>query len=445
VHLAVGWIYFGAAWLSLVVINGILSFMLTPGDWITTRSFWDGVLNPTYLPSVVARTAGAVGLAGVYALMTAAWMTDGQLKARVARYAGLRWVVPAALVLPVSFWWYLSAAAGAGIPVREIFGAPAMSLTAIVSAAFSGPASGHPIAQRAVVALTIASVVLLLVTVATVSWRRTAFGRISAGVAMASAFVMLGSAEWIREDLRKPYVIGGYMFVTGVRVSPPAAVPLPGGPDRLAIAAISEAGVLESALWARQQASTGDTTRDEIARGHELFRLSCAACHTTDGYLALRPQVTGISVAGAGGLLARLARPVDAHGAPSLWGAADTQLVSWRDRMMPPFPGTPDERRSLAVYLAHLGGASPEAIAHAEKAAALGARLFDENCSACHARDADYPFDPKGRQADELYALLGRLPQVNDIMPAFEGSDAERRSLADYLATLGPAHDGGAR
>jgi cytochrome bd-type quinol oxidase subunit 1 len=47
-HMTVGWIYFWAAWLSLVVINGILTFMLTPGGWLTTRSFWDGILNPTF-------------------------------------------------------------------------------------------------------------------------------------------------------------------------------------------------------------------------------------------------------------------------------------------------------------------------------------------------------------------------------------------------------------
>ena len=33
-HLIVGWIYAGSAWASLVIINGILTFMLTPGDWL---------------------------------------------------------------------------------------------------------------------------------------------------------------------------------------------------------------------------------------------------------------------------------------------------------------------------------------------------------------------------------------------------------------------------
>ena len=44
-HLIVGWIYFVAAWMSLFVINGILSFMLTPGRWLQTQSFCGRVLQ----------------------------------------------------------------------------------------------------------------------------------------------------------------------------------------------------------------------------------------------------------------------------------------------------------------------------------------------------------------------------------------------------------------
>ena len=37
-HLAVGWVYAAASFCTLVIINGILSFMLTPGDtWLSRR------------------------------------------------------------------------------------------------------------------------------------------------------------------------------------------------------------------------------------------------------------------------------------------------------------------------------------------------------------------------------------------------------------------------
>ena len=70
-HMTLGWIYFVFAWLSLFVINGILTFMLTPGTWLATGNFWDGFFNPTFWPSLVLRSAIAVMLAGLYALLVA--------------------------------------------------------------------------------------------------------------------------------------------------------------------------------------------------------------------------------------------------------------------------------------------------------------------------------------------------------------------------------------
>jgi len=42
-----------------------------------------------------------------------------------------------------------------------------------------------------------------------------------------------------------------------------------------------------------------------------------------------------------------------------------------------------------------------------------------------------------GKSADEIQALLGRLPELNEVMPPFEGTDEEKRALAEYLAALG--------
>jgi hypothetical protein len=114
----VGWILGG-----LVVISGILSFMLTPGAWVRTHGFLAGLLNPSFIPSVLARTAAAFGLAGLYALLTASRLRDTALKEKVARYAG-RWVLPMALVLPVAIVLYLGAAFLSGIPLGEPLGGP---------------------------------------------------------------------------------------------------------------------------------------------------------------------------------------------------------------------------------------------------------------------------------------------------------------------------------
>jgi mono/diheme cytochrome c family protein len=42
--------------------------------------------------------------------------------------------------------------------------------------------------------------------------------------------------------------------------------------------------------------------------------------------------------------------------------------------------------------------------------------------------------------------MIGRLPAINEMMPAFEGTEEQRKALADYLAALpGQAPKGGAR
>jgi hypothetical protein len=103
-HMAVGWIYFIAAWMSLVVINGIITYMLTPGRWLETKSFWDGFLNPTYFPSVFIRTAICLGLAGLYGLITAL-RHKSPLREKIVRWSG-QWILTGYVLAPLFGWWY---------------------------------------------------------------------------------------------------------------------------------------------------------------------------------------------------------------------------------------------------------------------------------------------------------------------------------------------------
>jgi cytochrome bd-type quinol oxidase subunit 1 len=107
-HMAVGWIYFWAAWLSLFVINGIICFMLTPGEWLKTGGFWDGFFNPTFWPSLVLRTGICLVLAGVYAMLVAARERDVGFKVRLVRYNAW-WAIAGLAVVVPSFLWYWKA------------------------------------------------------------------------------------------------------------------------------------------------------------------------------------------------------------------------------------------------------------------------------------------------------------------------------------------------
>lgn len=414
-HLAIGWIYFIAAWLSLAVINGILSFMLTPGRWIVTNAFWDGILNPTYLPTLVARTAGALALAGAYGLLTLAWTGNQRLRERLVRPLAFRWVIPGTVFLGLSLVWIASAASAAGVPVAGVLGTSG-GFWGIVRGLFASPTVGQRIGRIAArVALNgmLISVLIALL----IAWpRRTMLTRTSAVLMMIAALVVVGGLEWTREVLRKPYIISNYMLVTGLRVT---------GPPPFTVDDVRERGAIQSARWLQQPPEDAQGIDRDDAIGREVFRSQCAVCHTRAGYLAIEPLVRGASVT-------TLDRVID-------------QLAAWRGRRMPPFAGTEVEHHALAVHLALMGGATREALAAVRTTQQGGAQIFEDNCAMCHGPQQDFPFQANGRSADAFYEMIGRLPKISEAMPAFEGTDAERHELAEHLATLEYSRTGGGR
>jgi mono/diheme cytochrome c family protein len=153
-------------------------------------------------------------------------------------------------------------------------------------------------------------------------------------------------------------VIGRYMFVNEIRVAP-AGRQATGGPgsvdgdDRFSLAAVRRAGVLNATLWTRLPTSPGttDPLRRLEAEGREVFRLACAKCHTVDGYLAIRPLVSGRSREALTAIVGHLTTADrEPAGASAMW--------TWRGRRMPPFPGTEAERDALAAYLTSLPAAA---------------------------------------------------------------------------------------
>ena len=201
------------------MIAGILAFMLTSGDWPRTRGFADGFFNPTYLPMVALRTAVAVGLAGLYALFAASFLKDADLKARVARWSATRWIVPAAVLVPLALLWYLSAAAGAGVAVAETLGREVGLARRRPRRASSGRRAPGTRSCAGPRAWRVGGTALLVVaSLALVALRARRYGRLEAGLLMALGLVSMGGSEWVREGLRKPWVIDRHMFVNGVRV-----------------------------------------------------------------------------------------------------------------------------------------------------------------------------------------------------------------------------------
>ena len=442
-HVAVGWIYFAASWASLVAISGILSFMLTSGSWPATQRLADAWWNPTCVPMIAFRTGAAVFLAGLYALFAAAFVSDRETKARVARWSATRWIAPAAVAIPLALVWYLAAAGGAGVDVAETRGARSAAPGALVSAVFSGGAGGHPIVRAAARAVLVGSAALLVLSLAVGLARSRRYGRLEAAALMALGLLCVGAGEWVREGLRKPWLVDRHLFVSGVRVGR-------AGADPLALDSLASRGVLATARFghAPDAYRPGDPSFEglpaeeraavEADAGRELFRLECAVCHTQRGHLGIRRLVAGRSVPAITAVLDAAAVPRTAAGGEGSWSDPGVRVATWLGRRMPPFAGTAAEKRALAVHLARVGGDARAGL-ELPAAAAGGAAAFAQYCEMCHGPDAGWPIAAlvRGRSAPELYDLIGRLPQVREEMPPFSGTPEERDALARYLADVG--------
>jgi len=293
-HLRVGCIYFGAAWASLLVINGILTFMLTPGRWIETPTFAAAYFNPGMVPSLVVRTAVCIALAGVYALLTSASIPEPALRSAIVGYAA-KWLLAGTVIIPFAGIWYISTLPASareismgGAPAVTIFAGLSIFFSALVMAfAYFGP-HRRPRQFNAVFAFLLA--VLALSTTAV--------------------------TEWVREAVRKPYIIYGYMYSNGMRVAD--------------LGSIQAAGILKSARWVRRH----EVDPKALERtGEEIYRVQCASCHTVDGYNSIRFEVKGWS-----------------------WSMIDYQLahLSSLKGYMPGFVGTEAERQALGAWLVTL-------------------------------------------------------------------------------------------
>ena len=301
-HVIVGWIYAITAWLSLFVINGILSFMLSPagdvapGTFDLSRAFF----NPTFWPSLLLRTVSSLALASLFCCVGVNLLRGYSRAQRTAVINFSAWfLLPLALMPPLAWWWFQ------GVPAesrRLVFGgATAMTLFFAFGMVASLLLAGY------------AYVGLL---------RMRRYINLETSVLLcAIALIATGSMEFVREGIRKPYLITGYLWANGISTAPREA------------AALAEDGILAHATWI-----TGPepdlAALDEAAKGRLVFRAQCARCHIEDGYNDVRPLI-------------------------ATWRADMIRTVldelHERKPIMPPFHGTDAEKDWLTTYL-HGGG-----------------------------------------------------------------------------------------
>lgn len=308
-RLVLAWLYALCAWLSLVVINGIVTFMLSPGKgWTATHAMWDGFFNATYLPSLLLRTFVAMALGGLWAL-AAGGTAAPALKPRILKPSA--WFTLAGVLLTVpAGWFYFQSFPPAA---RELVLGNLKGQTSL--------ALGFRWALWGFGAYLVPALLAL--------WALGAPNRFRRSVALLGLLLAcwgFGGFEWVREVARKPFVIRDVMYSNGIRVDQ--------------VAGYQKDGFLPQNAWARAFAATkGDTDQ---AKGEAILRSQCLACHTRDGYRSLKALTATNSEEDNVLLIQGL-------------GELDPGLNPYLEKM-PPFAGTEAEAAMVGKYLSSLKG-----------------------------------------------------------------------------------------
>jgi mono/diheme cytochrome c family protein len=320
-HLKVGWVYAGASAFTLIIINGILTFMLTPGDsWLAVAGtgqeaskFWYAFFNPTYWPSLFLRSCVCCSLAGIWALITASRI-DGDkqpaLKTSLVRWS-VKWLVPSFVAMPfLMIWYYMMVPASQQALLT-------LGIDTINSGTFST-------VTRMALIIIVTSATIIGVAYYLAYRNPVEFNLSHALAVLLLALIATGAGEYSREMLRKPYVIGRWMYSNGVRVP--------------YVERINRQGYLAHSAWTWSPAQSGDQPGlpSSYSRGEAIFRGECGSCHTLSGYRPLKTLLAGRDRANIGNFIVML------H---------EDKADSPYHRFMPPMVGTRQDIDDLADYL----------------------------------------------------------------------------------------------
>ncbi|MGD0735655.1 MAG: cytochrome ubiquinol oxidase subunit I [Terracidiphilus sp.] len=337
-HLKVGWVYAGASIATLVIINGILTFMLTPGDtWLAVAGtgneaskFWYAFFNPTYWPSLCLRCCVCASLAGIWALITASRI-DGDklpaLKTSLVKWS-VKWLVPSFVAMPfLMIWYYMMVPASQQALLT-------LGIDTINAGTFST-------VTRMALVIIVTSATIVGVAYYLAYRNPVEFNLSHAMAVLLLALMATGAGEYSREMLRKPYVIGRWMYSNGVRVP--------------YVARINQEGYLAHSEWTWNQIQPGVLPGESssYSRGEAIFRGECGSCHTLAGYRPLAKLLAGRDRANIGNFIQML------H---------EDKADSPYHRFMPPMVGTKQDVSDLTDYLnAQVNPPAPKPLLSAQK------------------------------------------------------------------------------
>jgi cytochrome bd-type quinol oxidase subunit 1 len=304
-HVIIGWIYGAAAWVSLVLITGITSFMLTSGDWTPERGFFAAFFNPSFVPQVLLRTGGSIVIAALGIAFHASFRPDRSGHKDAIVRAVSQWAVAGMALIALGCVWYF-------VTMPE-------------------HAKLNLMRAPILLAMTALNFAVTLVVIAALAWGLVSGARWvtppSALLLLLAGALATTTGEFVREGARKPYRIENYLIAPGVLVRQ--------------IPALQKDGFIAHSRWLafylqKTAVPANPATLDQSARiktGEAIFQYHCAMCHAFYGYNGIMP------------ILLPWTPQLITEGVRNLHRT---------NPAMPPWLGTAAERDLLAAYLVQL-------------------------------------------------------------------------------------------
>ena len=299
---AIGWAYVATSLVSAILITGILGFMLTPQGWPWARSFTEAYFNPTFVPQCFLRVGGGLGMGVLLLLAWIAWRFKGtpQERGRALRACGIALLL-SLIVTAVSSYVYFSRV-------------PLTYLThwkfAVATSHLSQMPDFLPTAN-------VAAVLVLLLTALVALIRQPLLSRLLCIPALLLSLCFVMEFERVREFIRGPYLMPGYMHASQITLV-----------ESEALAAENKA-LLPRLRWV----NTSDSQTPTTQAAKTLFAANCGVCHAESGINGIDQRLAGRSADGINAML------------------GITQRLA---PYMTPFVGSEQERTLLTEYLFEL-------------------------------------------------------------------------------------------
>lgn len=297
-------VYFGAGYVFLAsvsafLITAIVGFMLTTDGWPWDKSLLSAFFNPSFFPQLLIRLSESFALGALCAISYLLFRKKDRdfRKDGVAFFSKILFLT--LIPLGLSLWWYF-AVVPSSFKTHALF--------SVLTSHFSQQPGIFWIVNGAGVAL-------IMCFCIGGARRSVTFAKILVIPALIVMIGFVSEYERIREFIRGPYLIPGYMYSNQILLSESLF--------------LKKDGMLKNASWFHMTAQ--DPT--EVEEGAYLFASNCSVCHTIGGINNIADRVRGRTEDGITAILGHT-----------------NEMVPF----MPPFSGTERERLSLAKFLSQV-------------------------------------------------------------------------------------------